>query len=180
MGQGWCTAFCNCFQLNWDNSCQGPPRKAERPVKAWAMGRLSGTADELFQVKGQGAITSAGLVHISFQQAQSSAVCSLQVLPGWCLSSLWRQKQTKEKLKFRSLKENLTCFGTFTCGESVWPVTDGLKLYDLFDSLNLTWIFSSSKEIKVLLAFSLYWNPQCRKKTSQQVSVKTVGTDLEA
>ena len=81
-------------------------RKAEVLVKTKggipAMGYLS--------------FTSAELVHIRFQQAENSGVCSLQVIPRWCLSVKWKSIERNtdwgQKFKFRNLKENLL-FGTF-------------------------------------------------------------------
>lgn len=49
------------------------------------MRHLSEASDCLILVKGQGAVTLVGLVHIGFQQVQGSAACSLQVLSGWCV-----------------------------------------------------------------------------------------------
>lgn len=85
-------------------------------VKGWEMGRSSEAPGTLPQLKRQGTVTSASLVHISFQQVRSSATCSPQVIAGQCLPAKWKSAETNtdcgQKLKFRNLEENLA-FVTF-------------------------------------------------------------------
>ena len=63
-------------------------------VKDWTMEHSSEASHKLTQLKGQGAIPSAGLGHISFQEGQRSAVFSAQLISGCYLSAKCKSAET--------------------------------------------------------------------------------------